>query len=382
MARVRRIDLGTLASPTRRADGTMVAQARITRTGVFTYRNADGSEHREYRPDSSVHDAKSLASFQLVPLTDDHPPMMLNASNARQYAVGAVGQDVRKDGDHVVATIVVHDKNTIAKMDAGKVFVSCGYDCELDETAGIAPNGEHYDAIQTHIAGNHLAIVDNPRAGVTAAVRMDALFFDPDTTTRRSDVMDLAQALAALATANTALGTVTARADAADKALQTLQAKYDDTAEKLKSAETARTDALAMGPTLVKARVALEAGARRVLGSRCDAIDGKPAEVDVTNMKERDIKLAIIKHVTDADCNIGPDGKPRADEYISARYDAAIERAADSADTFRAAHDAIETGRATGGRDDAESKKTDDARAEMLKANRGAGRTDSTTVSK
>jgi hypothetical protein len=462
MARVRRIDLGSLASPTRRADGTMVAQARITRTGVFTYRNADGSERKEYRPTTSVHDAKSLASFQLVPITDDHPPSMLTSQNARMFSVGAVGQDVHRDGDHVVATIGVHDANTIKKMDAGKVFVSCGYDCELDETPGTAPNGEHYDAVQTQIVGNHLAIVDNPRAGVTAAVRMDAMYGEPDDdgdrddnelnaearnkipakefaagdklpienaahvraamsrfgqtqfespaqkksafhkivakanklgidtegfekahkmdASRKDSVMDpdkLAELIKKNETHKHERDAATARADASDKALATLQAKFDDASEKLAKAEKAHTDALGATPTLIKARVALEAGARKVLGSRCDAADGSAPEVKLEDMTDRAIKLAIIKHVTDADV---PDAK--SDEYVNARYDAAIERAVASADTFRQAHDAIEFGRAQGGREDAEARKTEKARADMISANRGAGRTDSTAAAK
>ncbi len=120
MTRVRRIDYSTLKAPTRRADGTLVADALLTRTGVFTYRNPDGTERREYRPPTEVFKADALESFRLVPLTDDHPPVMLNAQNARQYSVGCVGENIRKDGRFVAATIAVHDAGTIAKMDGGK----------------------------------------------------------------------------------------------------------------------------------------------------------------------------------------------------------------------------------------------------------------------
>lgn len=350
MARVRRIDLGALAAPVRRADGTLVAEARLTRTGVFTYRNADGTTRREYRPASQVFDTNSLASFKMVPVTDDHPPEMITSANAKRYTVGTVGENVRQDGKWMVAPIVVYDASVIAKMDSGKTQVSNGYDCELDETPGISPDGEHYDAVQTNIVGNHLAIVHSARAGSAAAVRMDALYSDD------GEAMDLNQALAALAVANEKLSVANARHDASDKTLAKLQAEQDSLKELLAKAETARKDAESATPARVKARVALETSASAVL--RNDA--------DLTVLADRDIKLAVIKHVTNADCSDKPD------VYVDARYDAAIERAAESKDTFRVAHDMIEVSRADG--TNTQSKATEKARQDMLDANRSGGR--------
>lgn len=183
MARVHRVDhLGSLAAPIRRADGTMIAEARMTRTGVFTYRKADGTTRREYRSPDEVFRADSLASFRGVPVTNKHPPEMITAQNARKYTVGAVLDTPRRDGDYAVATIAVHDAATIAAMDAGKNQVSNGYDVDLIEEPGTSPDGERYDARQTNIVGNHFAIgLDNARAGSDAIVRMDdAAWMDDD----------------------------------------------------------------------------------------------------------------------------------------------------------------------------------------------------------
>lgn len=384
MARVRRIDLGSLTAPVRRTDGTLVAEARLTRTGVFTYRNADGSARREYRPPTQVFDEKSLASFRMVPITNDHPPGMLTADNAKQYSVGCVGENIRRDGEHMVATIAVHDAATIRAMDGGKNQVSNGYDCDLDETPGVAPDGTHYDAVQTNIVGNHLAIVHNARAGRDAAVRMDAAAqcddADPEPRQRRNDgaCMDLTQALAALAAANEKIGALTARADAADAttvALKTAAAKLegerDSARNDLAAADKARKDAIDGTDARVSARVALLTSARKVLGGRCDAAElGVAPEFDLTAMADRAIKLAVIKTVTNADCDVDAAGAKRADAYIDARYDAACERAVASAETFRAAHDVIEQHRADGAQP--VGSKAAKARQDMIDANRGA----------
>lgn len=377
--RVRRIDVGTLAAPVRRADGTIVVEARIARTGVQTYRNADGSTRLEYRPDSEV--TKAMKSLRLVPLTNLHPPTMLDAGNARSYSVGAVGENIRRDGMWIVAPLAVHDGATVRQMDAGELRqVSAGYECELDETPGTTPEGERYDAVQREIEHNHVALVPNARAGKDAAVRMDAAIGDFDSTpTRRSDVMDLAQALAALAAAQEKLGSEKARADAAIKAqteMQTrfdaLQAALDNAKEKLTAADKARTDAETAVPGKVKARVQLVTKAHEILGrTDADADDGDegdgPDRFDA--MSDREIKLAVIKQVTDFDVPAD-----KSETYVDARYDAACERASASADAYRATNDIIAGNHTHMDALDQERAKTDKARADMIESNRNGWR--------
>lgn len=377
--RVRRIDVGTLAAPERRADGTIVVEARIARTGVQTYRNADGSARVEYRPDAEV--TRSMSSMRLVPLTNLHPPAMLDANSPPELRVGAVGENIRRDGQWIVAKLAVHDGATIRQMDAGSLRqVSAGYDCELDETPGMTPDGERYDAVQRDITINHVALVPNARAGKDAAVRMDAAFSDDEPAApaqRKDTTVNLEQALAALAAAQEKFGAEKARADAAEAKVarfDTLTAERDDLKDRLAKAEKARTDAEAGVPARVKARVALETAAREILG-RTDAED-EGGELKFDDKSDREIKLAVIKHVTDADCDVDASGAKRSDEYVNARYDAAVERASASADTFRAANDIIAGNHTHMDALDAERAKTDKAREEMLRANREGWRSD------
>lgn len=385
--RVRRIDVGTLAAPVRRADGTIIVEARIARTGVQTYRNADGTTRVEYRPDAEV--TKAMTSLRLVPLTNLHPPAMLDASNARSYAVGAVGENIRRDGKWIVAPLAVHDAATIRQMDSGELRqVSAGYECELDETPGFTPDGERYDAVQLGIEHNHVALVPNARAGKDAGPRMDAAVADEQETeqpTRRSNVMDLAQALAALAAAQEKLGAEKSRADAATHATAELQKRYDtvtaerdDLKDQRDKAVKARTDAEAAVPGRVKARVQLETKALEILGAHFDGADDEgdePAQ-KFDGKSDREIKLLVIKHVTDADCDVDASGAKRSDEYVNARYDAACERASASADTFREANEIIQGNHTHMDGLEVERAKTDKARDAMLEANRNGWRND------
>lgn len=173
--KVKRSDLGALKPAKRRADGTLVVDAHITRCGVFEYLQPDGTVQRELRLPEEVFKKDSLDSLSKVPVTDDHPPDMIDAHNARQFMMGASGDAIR-DGDHVRSELAVYDSSLIARMDKGKQEVSCGYECDLERKAGVHPDYGRYDCIQRNIVGNHVAIVDTARAGHTARVRMDSAF--------------------------------------------------------------------------------------------------------------------------------------------------------------------------------------------------------------
>jgi hypothetical protein len=168
-----RTDLGTLRPARKRADGTVVVDAFITRAGIFTYMNADGSLRRELRDPKEVFDSASMRSFDMLTVTNTHPYQMVDAKNARQFMVGANDQ-VQRDDDHLRTQLMVADAATINEMaDGSKAQVSCGYTCDYIAEPGVHPKWGKYDGRQTKIRGNHIALVTHARAGETARVRMD-----------------------------------------------------------------------------------------------------------------------------------------------------------------------------------------------------------------
>lgn len=352
-----RVDIGAfLRSPRRTADGALVVDAILTRTGVFTY-YVDGKPFREYRPAEEVFDEKSMQSFEGLPVTDDHPTVMVDATNVVQYKRGRGGTEIKRDGENMLGGLVIEDVGLQKKMANGKRDVSNGYTCDLDMTPGITPAGEQYDAIQRNIRGNHYAIVDTGRAG-NAHARMDGVGYqileapasmvpvggndkEAASAARKDAAMNLEQALAALHAVNEKLGatkeqlaTETKRADAAEAARKdsdakrveaetaskTAQAKADAAADEVKAAKEqaakAKTDAVEAGKTVTKARVQLIATAlkHKVEVKR----DGK--DVDTYDATDSELRLGVI-------AKLGgqiPAEKQDNATYVEARYDFAV----------------------------------------------------------
>lgn len=334
-----RYDSGEVRSPVRTPNGYLKCDARITKTGVFEYRFADGSVRRELRLPAEVFKADALATFEDLPLTNSHPREALTPKNTRRYQSGLV-RDVRQDGEHVAARVVITDDDTIAAAEAGKTQLSCGYNCDLEELPGVThgiegvPDGLTYDAIQRNIVGNHVALVDKGRAGSSAALHLDAadavqVGLEPPgpkpankgrlpMSKVRIDGVDFemdepgAQAVGKLLARLDEIGADVgklrsevseqkARADQAEEALaaEKQARKNDSSDEKVRAA--------------VKARVALETTAGKILA------DDK---LKLDEMSDDELRKAVVLKVS-------PNAQEKLDAadhaYLSARFDAAVE---------------------------------------------------------
>jgi len=156
-------------------DGYLTCAPRVARTGIQLYRGrelgvADKDIVRIYRDEKEVFNTDSLASFAGKPITDNHPPKMVDASNWKKYSAGNHGSDVLRDGEYVRVPTVISDKALISKVKAGKVQLSAGYGCEIDWTPGTTPTGEAFDGRQTGIRINHTAVVDAARGGKALSI--------------------------------------------------------------------------------------------------------------------------------------------------------------------------------------------------------------------
>jgi hypothetical protein len=120
---------------------------------------------RVYRSEDEVFNPESMQSFTHKAVTNDHPPEHVTADNFKKYAVGWTGDEVARDGQAFRVPMMVADAKAVADYKAGKRELSNGYSCELQFGDGVSPQGEAYDAIQTKIRGNHVAIVDAARGG-------------------------------------------------------------------------------------------------------------------------------------------------------------------------------------------------------------------------
>lgn len=124
---------------------------------------------RVYRPEEEVFHPDSMASFEDNPITIDHPPEGVDAKSWKQHSVGHV-RNLRRDGIYLVGDMTIADADAIKDLDDGKIEISNGYKCKYILKAGVTPGGEAYDAIQTNIRGNHVALVDAARCGPACRV--------------------------------------------------------------------------------------------------------------------------------------------------------------------------------------------------------------------
>jgi len=119
-----------------------------------------------YRPESEVFSPETIASFEGKPVTDDHPSDLLDTETATIHSKGHA-QNVRRGAgewkDYLVADLHIHDAELIREIKDGKREVSCGYMVEY------VPNGDG-TYTQKNIRGNHIAVVNEGRAGHSAAI--------------------------------------------------------------------------------------------------------------------------------------------------------------------------------------------------------------------
>lgn len=311
---VTRFDSVSLPSARVDADGFLHDQPILTRTGVFTYRNPDGTVRREYRPPEEVFRADSLASYKGKPITIRHPPEgEVTQKNARKVSVGTVISEGRQDGEDVRADIVIHDPLAMGSNRE----LSLGYRLNVDAIPGVAPDGQAYEYVQRDIIVNHVAVVPAARAGRGARlnldgdevfdneeekpmlkIRLDGIEYDAapevvNALSKETKRADEAEGQATLIKRN--LDSVTAERDG-------LKAKVDAHPTELEKLRKDSADAVA---TAVKTRVELLSTAT---GFRIDKAD---------EMTDQEIKIAVIKAVRGDSF----DEKGKSDAYLDAAFD-------------------------------------------------------------
>lgn len=156
-------------------EGFLVCQnVPIARTGYQKYYAQELDENAEpnvvvnvYRSPDEVFSPATLASFEGKPVTNEHPSEDVTPENYAKYSKGHV-QHVRvgkgDDSDKIMADLYITDPELMQLIQDGKRDVSAGYYAEDKEDK----NGR---ICQTHIRGNHIAVVDEGRAGRSVSIR-------------------------------------------------------------------------------------------------------------------------------------------------------------------------------------------------------------------
>lgn len=324
---VRRFDRSSIIVK-RRDDGVIAGEAIATRAGVFKYRQPDGTIRAEFRPPAEVFKSDSMASARMVPITDRHPEAFVTPDNAKELSVGFTGENVRADGDNLVVPVNINTAQGIAAVDGGRSELSFGYTCKVDEIAGEW-NGEPYTHAQSDIKYNHLALVEQGRAGHVASLRLDAedavmtIVEDHRKESRDMKKVKLDNGIEYDCAPEVAVEFDQVRAqrdeavekrDGLQKQIDAVTAERDEFKARAEKAEKIdHSEAIANG---VKSRLDVLAKASKVVSDEVKAkLDG---------MSDAEIRAAVISaKYPDLDL------AGKSPEYVAARFDAIIESAGD-----------------------------------------------------
>lgn len=153
------------------ASGFLVGTARVARAGNIQIYGGDEVGRpdlravRVYRPAEEVFSRDTMRSVAHQPITLDHPSEAVDSGNWRAHARGHMGDEVARDGDFIRVPLVLMDSGAIGEYQRGKRELSLGYTCDLKWEPGKTADGKEYDAVQSNIRVNHLAIVGAARGG-------------------------------------------------------------------------------------------------------------------------------------------------------------------------------------------------------------------------
>lgn len=144
--------------------------AVIARTGSYDYLESEikdgGSPNKivkVYRDEKDVFDPISMASFENKPFVNDHPEEDVSIQNHRDLHIGFV-RDIRRGTGNLIncliCDIIVTDPEAVRLIKSNeKRELSLGYKTSIEEI-----DGKYF---MRNIRGNHLALVDSGRAGIS-----------------------------------------------------------------------------------------------------------------------------------------------------------------------------------------------------------------------
>jgi hypothetical protein len=144
----------------------------IGRTGWMDYYGQElpadfnepyGTLCKVYRSPEELFSEATMSSFEGKSVTNTHPSENLDITTTPMLERGHM-QNIRRDGDFLIADLIIKDAGLKAEVQNNlKREVSSGYDCIWQKIG----EGKYE---QKNIIGNHVAVVQNGRAGSKVAI--------------------------------------------------------------------------------------------------------------------------------------------------------------------------------------------------------------------
>lgn len=168
----------------------MVRSTPVSSFGVFEYSaeqvGLPGDPNRivgVYRPESELSSPETLASFQLLPMVDDHDLLSGfeedgdDVMSPEEKGVDGVMAGAKYVKPWMISDIKIFSRRMQRALDSGKCDLSAGYTCDFVIQSGVF-EGKPYEAVQINMRGNHLALVDAGRVPGARVLDSKTMVFD------------------------------------------------------------------------------------------------------------------------------------------------------------------------------------------------------------
>lgn len=147
-----------------------------------------------YRPAEELSKPETIASINGIPVQKRHHAEFADAP-AHDTRVGAAGTDAKWDDPYLTNSLIIYDKTAQDDIKSGALReLSLAYHYRPDFTPGEY-KGQKYDFIMRDIRGNHIALVEEGRAGADVLVydaqikKLNAQTGDPTMDEKKLELM-------------------------------------------------------------------------------------------------------------------------------------------------------------------------------------------------
>ena len=319
-----------------------ITNVPIACVGVFPYMKADNSVEMEAKLPTELLSEETVSSANSKPITDNHPDELVTQVNARNYMKGFTATNAHVENDKLKVDMTITDKSLIDEINKGKQELSIGFETEVVPKKGEY-KGVAYDSVQRNIRINHVAVVEQGRAGHSVRLLGDsAEMVEQDAHETKGKRMDTTKVR--LDGADVTVATVDADkiikldADNADKAkkIAELEAQIEEKKKELdelkgkseeekKNADEAQAKADAAEKELDSLKKEYSGDAmQKAVNDRLNLVGKiKPYLGDSYDFNGKTDKQLKLDTITALDSSI--DLKDKSDDYINAYFDAALQ---------------------------------------------------------
>lgn len=313
----------------------------IARVGVFPYIKADNSVEMEAKLPTELLSEGTVSSANSKPITDNHPDELVTQVNARNYMKGFTATNAHVENDTLKVDMTITDKSLIDEINKGKQELSIGFETEVVPKKGEY-KGVAYDSVQRNIQINHVAVVEQGRAGHSVRLLGDSAEMIEQDVQKKGKRMDTTKVR--LDGADVTVATIDADkiikldADNADKAkkIAELEAQIEEKKKELdelkgeaeeekKNADEAQAKADAAEKELDSLKKEYSGDAmQKAVNDRLNLVGKvKPYLGDSYDFNGKTDKQLKLDTITALDSSI--DLKDKSDDYINAYFDAALQ---------------------------------------------------------